>query len=194
MSTSYGLIVEGVYDESILSELMPRLTSRTPEIIVRPCGGVTQLLKRFPGFLKELEYVRGGHPVDKAIVLRDWSGPRVADCEEELRQRVKNRVFAFPGGVHFCCVRHEIEAWLLADEDAINSVAVARGGSKKVAGVAGDVEEIRDPKNMLVNLLSKADLPYDPKVCGEIAKAANLERLRYRCPSFRSFENTVIDC
>ena len=77
--------------------------------------------------------------------------------------------------------------------DAINAVAVSRAG-RTVSQVQGELEEIPDAKARLVTLLSEARLPYDAKVCAEIAQHVNIERLRYRCPSFRLFQTKVLDC
>jgi Domain of unknown function (DUF4276) len=189
---SYGLIVEGVFDENVYPVLIRKIVSPESTIIVRQTGGVPKLLKLFPILLRELECCLRGNPVDKAIVIRDWSKIDRLECEEELRQRVRDKNFSFPHGIQFCCVRHEMEAWLLADEEAINSVARTRSG-REVARVNEDVEEIRDPKGRLRAILAQAGLPYDPQVCGEIARAASLERLRYRCPCFRVFEERVLD-
>lgn len=163
------------------------------EVFFRRCGGVAQLMKRFPVLLRDLEHFRQGRPVDKAIVIRDWRGPDVNTCEQQLRQKVEGKHFAFSRGVQFCGVRQEMEAWLLADVDAINSVARDRGG-QTVPFVRGEIEEIGNPKERLTQLLSKAGLPYNAEVCREIAHRADIETLRHRCPSFRSFEQKVLDC
>jgi hypothetical protein len=190
---SYGVIVEGPYDASVYPEFIRKIVTQDVEVVVRPCGGVSRLMARFPGFLREFEFVRQGGPVDKAIVIRDWNTPDLLNCEDELRQKVRNRALAFPRGAQFCCIRQEMESWLLADELAINAVAMQRGGLV-VARVDGEIEEIQDPKGRLVGLLSQAKLPYTAAVCGEIARRADIERLKYRCPSFRSFVTKVLDC
>jgi hypothetical protein len=74
-----------------------------------------------------------------------------------------------------------------------NSVARTRGG-REVPPVQRTLEEIGDPKESFRRLLSAADLPYDAQVCREIAEQASIETLRYRCPSFRAFEQKVLDC
>ena len=68
---SVGLIVEGMYDEAALTELVRKCFVTDVEIICRECGGGPQLMRKFPGFLKEFEHVNAGIPVDKAIVIRD---------------------------------------------------------------------------------------------------------------------------
>ena len=189
----YGLIVEGSYDGSVFPEFVRKIVSAELRVIVRLCGGVSKLMSRLPGYLKELEHAWYGKPVIKAIVIRDWQHRDLTKAEQEMAQRVRGRSFAFAHGVQFCPVRQEMETWLLADEGAINAVAVSRAG-RQVSQVQGELEEIADAKSRLVTLLSEARLPYDATVCAEIAQHVNLERLRYRCPSFRLFETKVLDC
>jgi hypothetical protein len=99
-----------------------------------------------------------------------------------------------PGtGLDFCIVVREMETWLLADEEAISSVALSRGG-REVPRVPSALEDLMDAKEHLMRLLSRALLPYDPELCRQIASQADLDRLRYRCPSFRRFEGKVLDC
>lgn len=129
----------------------------------------------------------------KALVIRDWSGVDLARGEQEMSRRVEGRVFRFQRDVQFCCVRQEMEAWLLADAEAINLVAQLRGG-RPISEVQGQIEEIVDPKGRLRRLLSAAKLDYDAEVCRQIAQRISLEKLRYRCPSFQRFETKVTDC
>jgi hypothetical protein len=86
-----------------------------------------------------------------------------------------------------------MEAWLLADVEAINSVARDRGGCT-VPHVQGEIETIGNPKQRFQQLLSRAGLLYTPEVCRQVASRCNMDRLKERCPSFRSFEQKVIDC
>ena len=163
------------------------------EIIPRLARGVSDLMKHFPNFLRDLEYIKQGRPVDKALVIRDSGRRDPASVEQEMADRIEGSTFSFSNGIQFHAVRKEMETWLLADVEAINSVALSRGG-RRVTPIQETLEDIVDPKERLIRLLSAAGLPYDFGVCREIARQANVETLRYRCPSFRSFEQKVIDC
>jgi hypothetical protein len=183
----FGLFVEGIYDEGVFIELVQRIVPVREPPIVRVCRGVARLMKEFPALLRDLEFACAGRPVDKALVIRDWAGPDPLAMEARMRAILGSRSYCFPRGVEFCIVRHAIEAWLLADTDAINALAGERRG-RSIPEQQGQLEEIDDPKEVLSRLLARARLPYDPKICREIARRANIETLRYRCPSFRAFE------
>lgn len=190
---SYGIVVEGPYDVSVYEELIRKICSANVEIIPRPVGGVPCLMGGFPKLLKELEHVRRGRPVDKALVIRDADRGDPDTIEGLMMRRIQGQSFSFPRGVQLIAVRRDMETWLLADEEAVNAVALSRGG-RHVASVQGTLEEIVNPKERFMRLLSQARLPYDQQVCREIAQRTKLDTLRYRCPAFLSFERKVIDC
>lgn len=190
---SYGIVVEGPYDVPVYEELIRKISAADVEIVPRPAGGVSSLMKLIPALLRDLEQIRQGRPVDKAVVVRDAGPKDPASVERVMAEKIQGQTFSFPRGVQLFAVRRTMETWLLADENAINSVALPRGG-RTAARVQGTLEEIADPKERFILLLSEARLPYDPEVCREIASRVDIETLGYRCPSFRSFQQKVIDC
>lgn len=195
-SGSIGLIVEGPYDEAILERLVPRLVPvAKPNLVIRRCGGVNSLLRNFAALLRDLEHFVTGRPVEKAMVIRDTGGRALQEVEDDLAARAAGHQFRFPREVQFCGVRQEIEAWLLADEDGITRVAHGRGvGSRPATRVNEALEEIVHAKERLQASLSRCGLLYTDAVCGEIAAELDLDRLRYRCPSFVRFEMKLHDC
>lgn len=190
---SAGLILEGPYDEPVFAELIPRIFSTPLTLRIRLCGGVTELMKYFPTYLREFEKVLEGHPVLKAFVIRDSGGKDVRLLHQDMANKISGQVYAFPRGFQICIVRRTTETWLLADSEAISTVALNNGG-KKVPEIQGTLEDIVYPKEKLRSVLSRAKVMYVPKICGEIAKYTRLDLLRYRCPSFRDFETRVHDC
>lgn len=192
-SVSYGIVVEGVYDTPVYGELIRKICSAGVEIVAREAGGVPRLMRVLPALLRDFEHVRQGRPVDKALVIRDSGGKDRGSLEQLMADRIRGQAFSFPRGIQVYAVVRAMETWLLADVDAINIVGLSRGG-RPVAAVQETVENIVDPKERLKRLLSEAGLPYDPQVCREIAQQARIETLRYRCPSFGSFEEKVRDC
>lgn len=192
-SWTYGLIVEGSYDVAVYQELLRKITPTLDRIVPRATGGVPNLLRLLLGLLRDLENAVNGNPVEKVIVIRDTNGRDAAQLEKDLADKIHGQDFAFAHGIQFHAVRRTVETWLLSDVEAINQVATSRGGNP-ISGVQEQLEEIQDPKTRLIRLLSAASLPFDPAVCREIAARTRLEVLRYRCPSFPSFEQKAKDC
>jgi hypothetical protein len=173
--------------------LIPRICGESPSFKTRVCNGVSELKKEFPIYLRNLEEVLQGNPVDKALVIRDSGGKDPTAIKTEMEERIHGMAFAFPRGVKLCIIRRTMETWLLADAEAINTVAQNRGG-RQTQGVQETLEEIHDPKAKLRSVLSEAKLPYTEPVCAEIASHLRIDHLDYRCPSFRTFRQNVIDC
>jgi hypothetical protein len=188
---TYGIVIEGSYDEAVLTELIKKCLPNEIEIIPRLCGGESLLMKRFPGFLKEFCYVKEGSHVDKAFVIRDADNKDPHELLEKLRNTIKDRSLTFE--VKFVIIIQELEAWLLADEEAISRVTQSRSG-RTVSKVKEDLESIAEPKEKLKEILSNAKVPYTAEVAREIAKESDLSKIENRCPGFKEFRQNIIDC
>jgi hypothetical protein len=85
----------------------------------------------------------------------------------------------------------ELEAWLLADNEALAQVlreySGRRGSEIRIPEINEPLEEILDPKTKLQRILSDAKVAYTKEVARKIAATANLERIASRCLSFREF-------
>ena len=66
-----GLIVEGIYDDAALMELVRKCHRSEVDVVCRTCGSASHLMKKFPGFLESFRHVKEGGPVDNAFVIRD---------------------------------------------------------------------------------------------------------------------------
>lgn len=187
---SYGLIVEGPYDSPVLRQLTIRVDSPDARVFVRECGGTGTLRKKLRAFLRSLEIADAGLPVEKVLVFTDTDGRSPAEVESSFQEVIEGNTFRFPRGIDICPIHHELEAWLLADEHAINRVAIARGG-REIGYIQGDLEQMRNPKERLIGVLSRARLLYTPAVLGEIAETASLETLRYRLRCFVAFSRKI---
>ena len=190
---TYGLIVEGPYDQAMYEALIPRICERDLSFKTLLCEGKDGLMKNCPDFLRILEKVLLGRPVDKALVIRDSDRKEPLAIRTRMEGKIDERGYAFPRGVKLCVVRREMETWLLADAQAINIVAQNRGG-RQIQEVQETLEEIHDPKAKLRSVLSEAKLPYTEPVCAEIASHLRIDHLEHRCPSFWTFRQNVLDC
>ena len=185
---SFGLIVEGPGDVEAFSKLVPRTDTPGSAIHALDCGGKSKLMSIFPVLLDQFRHCHNGGPVDKALIIRDSDRRAMDDVLAEMERRLGNRTYPFP--VELCVVRRCLDTWLLADHNAVSTVALRRGG-RAVAPVNGDLEEIQNAKERFMKMLSEGRLPYTPAVLGEIAEVVDLATLRYRLRSFTNFENMV---
>lgn len=186
---TFGMIVEGDYDEAVLTELIRKCVGYDIEVISRVCHSKANLMKRFPGFLEEFRYVKQGLPVDRALVVRDADMREPQGLLRAMESKIAHRTYAF-SPVRFVAIVRELETWLLADSAAMSTVTRAYSG-RVVPEVNESLEDIVDPKARLRRILSEAKVPYTREVARQIAVAANLEHIAYRCPSFRSFIHAV---
>jgi hypothetical protein len=189
--TTYGIVVEGPYDEAALPELIKKCLADEIEIIPRPCGGKDQLMKIFPVFLEEFRHAKQGSPVDKALVIRDADVKNPDELLRAMRNKIASR--SYPFEVKCIAIVREPETWFLADEEAISKVTQARSG-KRVARVTEDLEPILQPKEKLKQILSDAGVPYTREVAREIAEQSDPSKIESRCPKFKEFRQAVTDC
>ena len=169
-----GLVVEDKHTEAI-KEISKKLGIKP--IIRRQRGRIS--VKKASAFANELL-----RSCEKVIILGD------ADCNEEGEQKRLQEIYkSLPEGlresVHICIIVHELESWLLADENAISK----RLG-KNVRAVPNP-ESIHDAKEYLEELFEEVGEKYLTKFGGEIAKHVNVEKLREKCASFADFERKV---
>ena len=188
---SYGLIVEGEADEQVFQHLVKKVNSPDAAIYCRVCGGVERLMKEFPALLQTFEYAHHGEPVDGALVIRDCDNKTVIDVVNRMQEKLGNRTYRFPRGVELCVIKRKLDSWLLADENALNTVSQSRRG-RMIARVNESVEDITHPKERLQRLLSDAKINYTSAVLGEIAAKISLEHLEYRVPSFTPFKKSIL--
>jgi len=184
---SVGLIVEGDYDEAALTEFVRQCLSPEVNVICRRCGGAPQLMKKFPGFLEHFRHVNAGFPVEKAIVVRDADRKNPEVLINQMESKISGRTYPFRRNLLVAV--EKMEAWLLADEQALSSV------TNKSQPRVPDPEKIFDPKAKLRSILSDAQNDqsvYTHEVARKIAAAARPEIVAARCPSFKKFQEAVV--
>ena len=181
----FGLVVEGNDDVTALSELIQKCKCDV-EVITRKCGNSVKLLRQFPSYLEHFRHAKEGKNVDKALVIRDADQKNPAHLINDMRVKINNRHYTFP--VKLLVIVQELEAWLLADENAVSLV------TERTIRRTQKPEGLSDPKQKLKNVLSQAKTYYTHEVARKIAANADIDVIEARCPSFRVFREAIIDC
>lgn len=180
-----GIIVEGFYDEKIIRAFTSRILPG--DTVIRSVGGKTKLRQKLRGWLEFFRHYEQNGKIHKVLIIRDQDQECIKLVVEDLQNLVSDRDYPFQ--IKYCVIKAAIEAWLLADEQAI-----AQAVDKNVPVVHETLEDIQNPKGRLVSILSEAKLNYTDERAGQIAEAADLETIAYRCPCFQRFRQTIADC
>lgn len=190
-----GIVVEGEFDCGVYSTLIQRIRPDVEHVLPRPCQGVAGVRRKFVAWLKYFQW-NSGYQIGKVLVIRDSDrqDPRAAEDELDriLDQSGFREKLTLP--VHFYATRCMVEAWLLADESAVNKVAQERRKAGAARPVADPLEGATDAKARFRRMLSQARLPADPAVYAQVAAAADIDRIKQRRPYFHRFIECVHGC
>jgi Domain of unknown function (DUF4276) len=169
-----GLIVEDESDEVALSVLV-RKCRNDVSLKTRKCRGT--VLGKFRGLVTEL-YRR--YTPEKTLIVCDADGKDPSHILRSFKDRGLDS-FQFP--VSLIVIVQELEAWLIADPDALQGITRVRKDFKHP-------EKVRDPKRELLRLLPTG-MAYTPQTAARIAEAVNLNLLGERCPRFELFRKAI---
>ena len=90
--------------------------------------------------------------------------------------------------------KSELEAWLLADHEALTALSGERGQRINCAPINFPAEQIVDPKEKLGAWLKEAGVPYTEAVARRLSELIDLQRLEQLCPSFTMFKRASQNC
>lgn len=186
-----AIVVEGESDVYAYRALIRRIRNDIDDIPAEHCGG--RVKTKFVGFLERFQ-ANPARPVDKALVICDSDCQEPRSLENGLQSRLRASNFQETFPVHFFATKCMIEAWLLADEEAINRVATRRGKNRSIQPLQINLEQAREAKELFYRALSEANLRPVPIIYGEIAEAADLQRISERCSYFHQFAARVRAC
>ncbi len=135
---------------------------------------------------------------ERVVIVWDlyppWREKNDRPCRREEREKVmqllKDAGVTSPN-VFLVCIREELEAWLLADEQAISAFLSRPTHPVKINRVK-EPEQFRNPKKHLIKLFKQNGRPeYKDLIHAEkIIKLTDLSRLK-RCASFSRFADKV---
>ena len=188
----FGLIVAGDYDGKALGKLLSKLRPDLDGVIVRLCRDDYRVGTTFRNFLTGFEFAKAGHPVDKAIVVRDAHQRTAQESIRLLESGFDHSRYSFP--VEFAAVAPELEAWLLADHGARTELSHERGQRHDYPPLDRSPEALHDPKTKLSTLLSDAGIGYTAAVAARLAELSDPAIIGGLCPSFALFKRAAEHC
>ncbi|MFQ5859136.1 MAG: DUF4276 family protein [Anaerolineae bacterium] len=196
-----GYSLEGPFDYRVVPILLRRLAEETlgetvtveqlppPPGRLRRGHGLIASLPADAEVLRELE-------AEIIVAIVDTDNTRVMECLTTLRDardRVQPSPLCFALGV---AVR-SIEAWLLADEQAIRAALIDDTYGDQAVPRQPAPETLPDPKTHLNNLISDLTDGIEPGVdpfAEAIAEHIDLQALRDRCPRFDGLATEFVNC
>jgi hypothetical protein len=191
----FGIVVEGETDSVVYRAMIQRIRPDVDIVLSQPCQGVAGVRRMFVGWLKHFQW-HSAYQVGKALVIRDSDCDASRALEDELGRILDQSGFreklTLP--VHFYATRCMVETWLLADESAVNAVARERGKIPAAQPVPDPLEGATNAKVLFRRMLSHAQLRATPAVYAEVAAAADIDRIKQRCPYFQRFIDCVHGC
>ena len=172
-----GLIVEGIYDETVLPVLVRRCRSGM-RTVTRKCKG--PVIGKFPGLVAELD--RSYRRIEKILVVSDADGHNPEQMERDFKARL---IKSYRFKVVPIIIVEALEAWLIADPLTLKNILGVRTTFRSP-------ERIRDPKTQLQKLLPPTTA-YTPELARRIAEGIDFDVLQQRCPRFSAFRDAVLD-
>jgi hypothetical protein len=180
-----GIVAEGLpnTDVIIISELVKKILSYDPELYLYPGRDKPNVIKKYRDWLEDCRKKN----INKALVIVDQDLSCIKIIVEKMQKKIEGRQYRFPVKYHI--IERMLETWLLSDEKAISAVV-----GKNVPRVNENLEDIINPKDKLKEILSRVKATYTPETLRRIAEESDIERIAYRCPGFRRFRQSVLDC
>ena len=190
---NFGIAVEGPDDAAVYRILIKRIDPSIEHVHASECFGRQKLKNKFVYLLKEFARNPAAFNIRKVLVIRDSDCRDPEPIEQELEDIFARSNVHLAFRVSFHATKCKLESWLLADEGAINTVSMRRGGRGGIQRVAVDLGKLREADELYRRTLSQAGLQDTEAVMREIAQQASLEAVEARCPRFRDFERKVRD-
>ncbi len=179
----FGFVVGGTSDEKAVKEIAKKCLGNDCHVETRKWDEKGGLHRRFPISLEEFKSLH----IDKAFVLRDTDGKNPDDLLASMQARIAGQ--AYPFVVTFAYAIEELEAWFLADHEAIGQVI-----GRPVDRIADAIENIPSPKDNLLAILSRAKHNYTSETARKIASQLDVDVVARRCPAFRQLCRAIGDC
>lgn len=182
MSCKIGLIAEDDSDVEVIKEIIKNIRKIKCSYKAFAPEGCSKVRDKCTKYVTQL-FEWGA---DLVLVFHDLDRRKI----EELRKDLTSRVNAAPK-CRLCIIIpvEEIEAWFLADENAINNSFLRPCILKGVPSP----EKIVDPKGFITR---KSRIHGKPRYSntthnGKIASKLDLSKVYIKCPSYRPFHDAI---
>lgn len=176
-----GLIVEGESDRRVLEKVFSKIGVNA-EFRLIPGGFNVRKINRLVSMLRD-------SGCKKVIVLKDTECKHKDEMYEELKDKIRELE-----GVEVCFVQCSLEAWLLADEEAIESFIRDRAKKSVKLKKFSNPESISEPKEEMKDILRKAGFKVgyvEAEHAPEIASRANISKWEEKCESFKELMEKI---
>lgn len=180
-----GIIAEDKSDINVITTLIKRLSQREKiTTMARATGGSGNLINNADAYAEAM-YRFGCNCL---IIVTDNDRKNSSELRFKLERKVNECPIALK---HIAIPVESIEAWLLADAEAVARVF----NLKLKPNVKGNPETIEFPKNFLIDEVRRCSGKkgfYDPPTDNpRLAARLDLDLVAQRCASFRSFRQFV---
>ena len=174
------VLVEGVTEKGAIKSIAKRLGVKIKVVLMRG-----NRIEKVRGVIRTL-----GFRYDKFIILKDlhkYPEKTIIERYNRIRRTINADLYE---RVKLVIVKYAIEAWFLADTDAVSRVFNCR----RLRAIR-DPESIEDPAEELNNMLKREGKLYykAENIAERIMKEADLEVISKKAASFREFLNCLTD-
>lgn len=183
-----GFIIEGEYDEPVISKLVRRICEQSEYSVniskerIRFGRGFGNISKKLIAFTEQLQIVGS----ETIVVVVDNDRMPCNSRFNSLKRKINKISVPVVIGVAI----ESVESWLLADEQALNSAL----GVTQIPKLPSS-SKIKKPKDKLAQIVKKyADQPVSRGLYSQIADRADKKVLDKRCKSFNRFHNELKTC
>ncbi|MCK4308036.1 DUF4276 family protein [candidate division WOR-3 bacterium] len=185
-----GLIIESTPDERAISKLVARISKQSGYSVdisrerIRFGRGFGNISKNLLTLINQLQKVGS----EIIVVIADNDRKSFNKRLDSLKSKIEGKGISIPVAIGITV--ETIEAWLLADEQALNS---ALGGTQ--ISKLPLPSKIKHPKEEFLGLVKEhAKRPVLLDDYNQIADKVDKKVLDRRCKSFRNFHNELRNC
>lgn len=159
---SFTLVSEGPSDRALIPHLTWLLEQNGIDVPIDSEWADLRFLKEKPqGIVEKIKISFELYPCDLLFVHRDSDKEPVGNRKDEIEDAV-TKAFGQKAPTFICVIPVKMqEAWLLFDENAIRRASGNPNGNVKLnLPKLKSIERIKDPKNLLRNLIERASELY----------------------------------